>query len=182
MTPRATHRRFLSALAIAAALPFTALGATATGTQSLSVNIGALGKLAVVQSSVNLTHSGTIFANFAGSVTVQYEVRTTISSGSSFLTVQAASDFSPATGPRIANSDLTYTCAGATLGTACSGTQAVSASTQTNVVTVGGGACTGSGCAGASPNSLTVNLNLVDSPTFKTGSYSTNLTFSISSL
>lgn len=157
-------------------------GATATATQTLSVNTGAIGKLAVVPSNVSLVHTGAIFENFAGAVTVQYQVRTTVSTGSSFITVQAASDFSPANGPSIAGSDLTYACSGATVGTACSGIKVVSASSQTSVVTVGSGVCTGDGCGGASPNSVTVNLNLVDSPAFKSGSYSTSLTFSISAL
>jgi hypothetical protein len=159
-----------------------ALCATASGTQTLNVSVGAIGKLSAVQSSVSLTHAGSVFANFTGAVTLQYKVRTTLSTGSSSLTAKAASEFTPATGPQIANSDLTYTCSGATLGAACSGTQTVSTSSQTNIVTVGSGACTGTGCAGADPNSVTVNVNLIDSPVFKTGSYSTSLTFSISAL
>jgi len=158
-----------------------ALCNSVTAGQSLSVNIGAIAKLSVVQPSVTLLHAGATFANFTGAVTVQYKVRTT-PSGSSTLLVKAASDFSPANGPSIANSDLTYTCSGATLGTACSGSQTVSTTTQTNVVTVGGGACTGSGCTGADPNSVSISLTLTDSPTFQTGSYSTSLMFSISAL
>jgi len=157
------------------------LGNSVSGTQTLSANLGAIAKLAVVQSSVSLLNSGGIFGNFTGSVTVQYKVRTT-PSGSSTMVVQAASDFSPANGPSLANSDLTYICSGATLGSACSGSQTVSATSTTNVVTVGSGACTGSGCAGSSPDSVTVSLTLVDSPTFRTGSYSTHLMFSMSAL
>jgi len=168
--------------AAGACAPLAALAATATGTQSLSINIGALGKVAVVQSSVSLAHTGSIFTSFTGAVTVQYEVRTALSTGSSSLTLKAASEFSPTNGPKIGNADLTYTCSGATVGSGCSGTQTVSTASQTSVVTVGSGACTGSGCAGSSPNSVTVNLNLVDSPLFKTGSYSTNLTFTISAI
>lgn len=158
-----------------------ALANSVTGSQTLSANLGAQAKLAVVQSSVTLLHTGATFASFTGAVTVQYKVRTT-PAGSSTLVVQAAGDFSPANGPSIANSDLTYTCSGATLGTACSGTQTMRTTSTTNVITVGGGACTGSGCAGSDPNSVSISLTLADSPTFKTGSYSTSLTFSISSL
>ena len=61
--------------------------------------IGAIGKVAVVQSSVSLAHTGSIFANFTGTVTVQYEVRTALSTGSSSLTLKAASEFSPSNGP-----------------------------------------------------------------------------------
>jgi hypothetical protein len=173
---------FILAFIVFASVPWPAFGAVATGTQTLSPTIGALGKLSVVQSSVSLTHSGTIFANFTGTVTVRYEVRTTISTGSSALTLQAASEFAPGTGPSIAGGDLTYTCSGATAGVSCPGTQTVSTSSQTSVVTVGSGVCTGPGCTGSNPNSVTINLTLVDSPVFKAGSYSTGLTFSISAL
>ncbi len=159
-----------------------AAAATATGTQTLNVDIGALGKLAVVQSSVNLTNTGSIFSSFTGTVTIQYEIRTTLSTGSAFITAQAAGDFSPSSGPRIASGDLSYTCSGATIGAACAGSQTVTTSSQTSVVAAGSGICTGVGCAGASPNSVTIVLNLIDSPVAKTGSYSSNLTFSISSL
>ena len=158
-----------------------ALGNSVTGSQTLNANIGANAKLSVVQSTVTLAHTGATFANFTGAVTVQYKVRTT-PSGSSTLVVQAASDFSPAGGPSIANSDLTYTCSGVTLGSACAGSQTVKTTSTTNVVTVGGGACTGAGCTGSDPNSVSISLTLADSPTFKTGSYSTSLTFSISAL
>lgn len=152
-----------------------------SATQTLSANVGAKAKLSVVQSNVTMVHVGATFANYAGAVTVQYKVRTT-PSGSSTLLVQAASDFLPANGPSIANSDLTYTCSGATLGSACAGSQIVQTTSQTNVVTVGAAVCTGSGCTGSDPNSVSISLTLVDSPTFKTGSYTTSLTFSISAL
>jgi hypothetical protein len=172
-------------LRIAAAaffVPLVAFGASASGIQTLGINIGAVGKLSVVQSSVSLSHTGQIFAGFTGSVTVRYEVRTDLSGGNSSITVKAASDFSPSNGPSIANSDLTYTCSGATVGTGCSGTQTVSTTSQGGVVTVGSGVCTGPGCPGSNPNSVTLNFNLGDSPAFKTGTYSTTLTFSISAL
>jgi len=158
-----------------------ALANSVTGGQTLSANLGPQAKLIVVQPSVPLLHAGATFANFTGGVTVQYKVRTT-ASGSSTLLVKAASDFSPANGPSIVNLDLTYTCGGATLGSACSGSQTVSTTSQTNVVTVGGGVCTGSGCTGSDPNSVSISLTLVDSPTFKTGTYTTSLMFSISAI
>jgi len=178
MTKADLWTRVLCLLALAAG----AHAATATGTQTLAVNLGAIGDVAVVQSSVRLVHTGSIFASFTASITVQYQIRTTISTGSGFLTAQAAGNFSPSNGPSIGNGDLTYTCSGATLGTGCSGNQTVSTSSQTSVVTVGSGACTGAGCAGANPNSVTVNMILADSPVFKTANYSASLTFSISSL
>ena len=175
----------VDAFVILATLPTCAAPAfcnTVTGSQTLSVNIGAIGKLSVVQSSVSLTHTGTTFGDFTGNVTIQYRVRTMISTGSSSFTVKATADFAPANGPSVAASNLTYRCSSATLGTACAGTQTMSTSASTNVVTVGAGQCVGTGCAGPNPSSVTVNLDLVNSPTFQTGSYSATLTFSISSL
>lgn len=155
---------------------------TATGSQSLGVNIGAAGKVAVVQSSVTLTRTGGTFGNYTGSATLQYKIRTTTSTGSSSITAKASGDFTPTAGPRISNSELTYTCSGATTGTGCSGTQTVSTSSQTSVITVGSGVCTGTGCAGSDPNSVTVNLTLENDPGYKTGTYSTSLVFTISAL
>lgn len=170
---------WIPALVLSSACP--AFAASATATQTLNPILGAISKLAVVQSNVSLTHTGSIFNSFTGAVTVQFKVRTTIANGSSSLTLNASA-FSPATGPSIAAGDLTYTCSGATVGANCSGIQTISTSSQTNVVTVGSGVCTGAGCAGSSPDSVTVNLTLADSPVFKTGSYSTTVTFSISAL
>ena len=150
-----------------------------TGGQTLSANLGAQAKLSVVQPSVSLLNTGAAFASFTGALTIQYKVRTS-PSGSSTLVVKAASDFSPANGPSIANSDLTYTCSSATLGSGCS--QSVVTTSTTNVVTVGPGACSGSGCAGPNPNSVSISLTLANSPAFKTGTYTTSLLFSISSL
>src|SRR5712691_10597535 len=92
--------KLISALLVATT-SWPAFGTVATGSQTLSPTIGAIGKLAVVQSSISLTHAGTIFQNFTGAITVQYKVRTAISSGSSSLTVQAGIAFSPANGPSI---------------------------------------------------------------------------------
>ena len=157
-----------------------ALANTVTGTQTLNPRPGAIGKLQVVTSSVTLTHTGTTFAAFAAGDTINYKIRTTISTGTGSITVKATSNFT-AGGPSVTNGDLTYTCSGATLGTACSGTQTVSTAASTNVVTsVPAGSCTGSGCTGADPNSVSLNLSLVDNPAFQTGSYSATLTFTIS--
>jgi len=157
-----------------------ALSNTVTGTQTLNPRPGAIGKLQVVTSSVTLTHTGTTFAAFAGGDTINYKIRTTISTGTGAITVKATSNFA-AGGPSVTNGDLTYTCSGATLGTGCSGSQTVSTAASTNIVTsVPAGSCTGSGCSGADPNSVSLNLSLLDNPAFQTGSYSATLTFTIS--
>jgi hypothetical protein len=129
-----------------------------------------------------MTHSGAMFEAFTGTIMVQYKIRTTAATGNGFITLQAAGDFSPAGGPSIGSADLTYVCGGATIGNACSGVQTVKVGSQTSVVSLGAAICTGEGCPGSDPNSATMTFTLVDSPLFKTGSYSTTLTFSISAL
>jgi hypothetical protein len=66
------------------------------------------------------------------------------------------------------------------LGTACSGTQTLSTTSTTPVVTFPASACTGAGCPGTSPQSVQVHFTLVNSTQYKTGTYSAGLTFTIS--
>jgi hypothetical protein len=149
-------------------------------TQTLSAQIDPIGKLSV-PATLNLASSGTIFGSFSGTLVLSNRVRTT-SAGAATITVQGTTDFSPAAGPSIASGALTYSCSGASLGTACSGTQTVSLSAQTPVLSVGGGVCTGGGgtCSSTDPNSVSVNLVLADNPVFHTGTYSAQVTFVIS--
>ena len=156
--------------------------ASATATQTLNVRIGANAKLRAVQSTVNLVSSGSVFSKFTGSVTLQYKVRTTAGTGNSSISASASSDFTPSQGPRVSAGDLTYSCGGATLGNACSGASTVVVGSQSAVLTVGAGACTGQGCTGADPNTVTITYDLANSPTYKTGNYATGLTYTISSL
>jgi hypothetical protein len=156
----------------------SALANSSSATQTLSANLGPAAKVAVVQPVVNLLRTGPVFTSYSGSVELRYRVRTT-PTGSCTLSAIGTGDFTPAGGPSTTNGDVTFTCGGATLGTACSGTQTVKTGSPTAIVTVGGGACAGSGCPGADPNSVVVTVNSTDSPAFQTGSYSTNLTFSI---
>jgi hypothetical protein len=95
-----------------------------------------------------------------------------------------ASDFSPSGGPTAASGALTYLCGGANLGTACSGTQTASTTTQTPVLSVPASACTGGGgaCSSQNPNSVSLTFTLIDSPVYSTGTYSANITFTISAM
>src|SRR5947209_461215 len=81
--------------------------------------------------------------------------------------VKATADFTPTGGPSVASGQLTYTCTSATLGSACSGTQTASTASQTNVVTLGAGACTGGGgsCSSVDPNTVQTSFALVNNPT-----------------
>ena len=162
-------------------LPLVAWSDIQTTTQSLSVNVSPYGELSL-PASVTLLATGSQFAgNLAGTVTVSYWARTSIASGSS-LTVEASSSFSPPGGPSIG--DVSYLCSGATLGAACSGSQAIATSTQTAVVTLPSCACTGGGgaCSTAEPNTVLLTLSAPDKPGYKTGTYSAQITFTISTL
>jgi hypothetical protein len=168
-------------LLVLGCLPACCLAATASATQTLSASLSPIGKLQVV-ANLALVGSGTLFTAFSASMSANYKIRTT-PSGSGSMTVRATSDFSPAGGPAISTGVLTYTCSGATLGTACSGTQTVSTAAQTPVVTVPAARCTGGGgayCSSSNPNSVSLSFALVNDPQYKTGPYSAILTFTIS--
>jgi hypothetical protein len=166
-----------------AVIPALLSAATGTATQTLSAQINAISKLSV-PASLTVTHTGTIFAAYAGNLIVSYRARTTASTGSGSLTVKATADFSPTGGPSIASGQLTYTCTSATLGSACSGTQTTSTASQTNVVTLGASACTGGGgsCSSVDPNTVQTSFALVNNPALKTGLYSATLTFTASAI
>ena len=159
-----------------------------TATQTLQANILAEGGLFTIP-SVTLTKTGTIFNSYTGSLTgLQYRARTT-STGGGNITVKATTDFPCASGgpciatPPTPGDALTYICSGATLGSNCSGTQTVSTTTSTSVVSgIPASACTGGGgsCSAADPNTVNLNFILTNDPKYKTGSYSATLTFTIS--
>jgi hypothetical protein len=52
----------------------------------------------------------------------------------------------------------------------------------TPVVTILTSSCTGGGgsCSASNPNTVSVNLTLADPPSYQTGTYSANVTFTIS--
>ncbi|MGI9074173.1 MAG: hypothetical protein ACR2JB_23315 [Bryobacteraceae bacterium] len=167
-------------------LPFITVllnAATGTATQTLSAQINAISKLSV-PASLTVANAGTTFVAYAGNLAVSYRARTTASTGSGSLTLKATADFSPAGGPSIASGQLTYTCSSATLGTACSGTQTASTTSQTNVVTLGASACTGGGgsCSSVDPNTVQTSFTLTNTTALKTGSYSVTLTFTGSAI
>lgn len=157
-----------------------------TVTQTLDITVDPLGSLYMQSSPLALTRTGT-FNGFSGSIILSYRARTRQGTGQGTITVKATSDFAPTGGPSIASppgaaDKFTYTCSGATLGVACSGTQTVSTTTSTNVVSLGASACTGGGapCSTANPNSANVTFILPDDSKYKTGSYSATLTWTIS--
>jgi len=158
-----------------------ASGATSTTTQTLDANISPIGKVSV-PSTVSMIRSASTFTGYTATITVSYKARTTSAGTGGTITMQASSDFSPAGGPLVTSGNLTYVCSGSTLGTNCAGTQTVSTSVATPVITLPTSACTGGGgvCSASNPNTVSVNLTLADPPAYSTGTYSANVTFTIS--
>jgi hypothetical protein len=154
---------------------------TATTTQTLTASIGALAKVSV-PSGQTLSPTGTFFSPFTGSMTMNYRARTTASGGN--ITAKATADFTPSGGPSISLGQLTYTCSGATLGTACSATQTVSTTSATGAITLPVSACTGGGtpCSTANPNSVSLGFSLTNSPASSTGTYQVTLQFTASAI
>lgn len=153
---------------------------TQTATQTLSATIMPYGKISV-PSSIALRSSNTKFGDLSGSATISYWARTSTSSGSS-ITIQANSDFAPAGGP--AASAVAISCSGATLGAGCSQHQVLSTSLQTTLVSIPSAACTGGGgvCSTQDPNSVLLTFSVPSKPSYKTGSYSAQITLTISSI
>jgi hypothetical protein len=161
-------------------LPILGLGDIRTTTQTMSAAVSPYGKLSI-PGSVSLTSSNTHFGNICGNLTVSYWARTTASGGGS-VTVQANSEFSPAGGPSIGA--VSFTCSGATLGTGCSGTQYLSTTVQTSLASLPGGACTGGGgtCSTQDPNTILLAFSVPSKPNYKTGTYSAQVTITISTI
>lgn len=151
-------------------------------TQNVSIGISPLGKLSV-PSTVAMRTGGVPFAPFTGVLPVSFRARTS-PAGGGLITAEATSDFTPGGGPSIASGEVRYTCGGASLGTACSGSQVLSTGSQTPVLTIPAGACTGggNGCSTADPNSVTISFSLDNSPQYPTGNYSAQVTFTISAI
>jgi hypothetical protein len=172
--------RHWSAVLLALALPVSAISDVQTTTQSVSASVSPYGKVSV-PSSIGLQALNTRFGNLAGTVAASYWVRTSDAGGGS-LTVQANSEFSPAGGPTI--SSVTYTCSGATLGAGCSGIQTLATSTQTPIVNLPSGVCTGGGgsCSTQEPNTVLLTFTAPNKPQFKTGTYSAQIIFTISTI
>ena len=155
-------------------------GSTGTGTQSLSATIRPVGSISVPASATLIT-SATKFQPFTGSIRLNYRARTTPGGGGN-ITLRVTGDFNPPGGPSAAAGALAYVCGGATLGTACSGSQTASTTSQTPVVTLPASACTGGGgaCSSQNPNSVNLKFILADDPGYATGAYSARVTFIVS--
>jgi hypothetical protein len=150
-------------------------------TSNVNVTVAAEAGL-TVPTDANLTSTGTLFANYTGSNTFTYYIRTSSgSSGNGNIQLKVSTDFSPANGPSVASSGttgdtLTYVSAPTSPATAPSTAQTASTSAATTVALFGSNAHSAKG--GNSGN--TVNWTLVNDPQYFTGSYAAVITWTIS--
>lgn len=164
------------------ALNVPLLADVAVATQTVTVSLQPQGKVSV-PGGLNLERGPQAFAPYAGVLPVSFRIRTAPGMGAN-ITVQASGNFAPAGGPSVAAGDLTFTCSPASYGTACSGVQTVSATSQRSVVSLPGAACTGGGggCSATDPANVQLNLQLTNDPSVPTGAYTASLMFTVSSL
>jgi len=181
LPPRRPCRQpWITRLIVGAVAIGNGIGGTGSRNQTLNATLQPIAKLSV-PTSLSLVAGVTPFAPFSGTLAISYRARTT-PGGSGTITVRVVSDFLPAGGPSVAAAALSYTCGSASLGTPCAGTQTASTSVQTPVLTLPSSACTGGGgsCSASDPATVNLNLTLTNNPGYGTGSYSAQLTFTIS--
>lgn len=164
-------------LFFAGAMAFAQLGTT-TPTATVSVTVAAEAAL-VINSNVTLTSQGTNFADYTGSNTFTYFIRTGASGGTGSIVAKVTSDFSPAGGPSVAtpvtaSDTLKYTATVAAPGTAAA-EQTISTASTTSVASFGADAH--SVKAGNSGSTAWV---LSNDPLYQTGSYTATVTYTIS--
>ncbi|HEY6147241.1 MAG TPA: hypothetical protein VIZ69_06065 [Thermoanaerobaculia bacterium] len=144
-----------------------------TGSTTVTANVAADASITV--STPTVLTAGAAFGAFTGSTTVTFSIRTTKVGGSGSITLQAA-EFTTAGGPLVSAGNLTYSCSGTpSVGTKCAGPITASTSAPTAVLSAVG--------ADAKANAQVVNVDwtLANSPAFSTGSYSSTVTFTLSS-
>ncbi len=144
-----------------------------TGSTTVTATVAADASITV--STPTVLTAGAAFGAFTGSTTVTFSIRTTKVGGSGSITLQAA-EFSTAGGPLVSAGNLTYSCSGApSVGAKCAGPITASTSSPTSVLSAVGAD------AKASAQVINVDWTLANSPAFSTGSYSSTVTFTLSS-
>jgi len=162
-----------------------AFGQSGSGTTTVSVTVGAEAALTVTTGTTTLTTTG-YFANYTGTTSLTYYLRTTQSTGSGNIQLEVTTDFPCASGgpcvatPPSTGDALKYTCTVANPGnngtaTACTGSVTASTTAQTSVGTFGA-----DNRSLSTGNSASVVWALTDDPKYKTGTYTATVTFTIS--
>jgi hypothetical protein len=149
-----------------------------TGTTTISLTVGPEAWISVPSSTPLLNAGSDFTVDYVGTTAIAYKVRTTTSGSITFK----AAEFDVTGGPKIASpvagDELKYTSivGGTSVGTGVT-TAANVTSTSTDYPVVTFGANASSKKAG---DGTTVNWTLPNDPQYKTGAYSSIVTFTIS--
>jgi hypothetical protein len=152
-----------------------------SGTTTLSVAVGPEAAIRINTSNSTLATTGNAFtSNFTGSTSFTYKIRTSKSGGTGTIGVQVTTDFSPGSGPSVANPPtagdaLSYSCTLTAPATACTGQQTASTTSTTPVATFGADAHSGN-----NGNNGSLSWSLTNDPKYGTGTYTATVTFTIS--
>jgi len=152
----------------------------ATGTTTLSVNVGSDAAVQISTGSTTLATTGGAFSSdYTGQTAFIYKIRTSAAGGTGSITLRVTSDFN-AGGPSVASpptagDTLAYTCSLTSPGTGCSGSINALLTASTSVATFGSNAR--STKAG---NNGSVAWTLSNDPLYATGAYTATVTFTIS--
>jgi hypothetical protein len=173
-------KKLLLLMIVAAMLVPCAFAQLNPVTSTVSVNVLAEAGL-TVPTNATLTSTGSLFANYTGTNTFTYYVRTSSGTGGGgSITMQVTSDFGPG-GPSVASSAatgdyLTYVSTPVSPATAATTSLTASTTTATTVATFGANAHSAKG--GNAGN--TVNWTLINDPMYATGTYTSTVTWTIS--
>jgi len=162
---------------LATSMAYAQLGTTSP-TNILSVAVAAEGALTISGTgTTNLTEAGN-FANYQGTTSMTYFIRTTETGGSGSITAKITADFSPTGGPSVATpptgDSLTYGCTVAAPGTACTGPITALTTGTTTVATFSAAAHTT-----AAGKAASVAWTLTNDPGYKVNTYTATVTFTI---
>jgi hypothetical protein len=149
----------------------------ATGTTNLSVTVNPEAAILINTATTALTSAG-LFADYTGTTSFTYKIRTTLAGGTGSVVLKITTDFAaggPSVAAPLAGDALTYACTVAAPGTACTGSVTALTTATTSVATFAADAH--SAKAG---NAGSVAWDLPDDPVYKTGSYTAVATFTIS--
>jgi len=127
-----------------------------------------------------LTSSDDSLSDYVGTTSFVYFIRTGTVGGSGFIKLQVTQDFAPSGGPSVGappspDDTLRYSCAVSSPGTACSGTQLASISSQTLV-----GTFVSNTHSAKNGNSASILWMLSNDPLYDTGTYTATITYTIS--
>jgi hypothetical protein len=164
---------FVAILALAAPAAFGQFDTS--GTTTLSLTVGPEAALTVTATTPLTTAGGGLFADYTGSTTFIYKIRTALTGGNASITAAVTREFETG-GPSVAAGDLKYTCAVVSPGNGCTGTM-TAGTAPTSVATFGANSR-----SAREGTESSVAWTLFNDPQVQTGNYSAQVTFTIANL